>query len=383
MRELNKEFHGERLSQARAIRNKTIQELADEVGVTHQAISKYEKNKMRPEREVLDKLVQVLNFETNFFYKEITTGDIYDKPFIFRKRAGTAKKYQNQFIEQVAVISELIETIQSKMYLPEFELNLILQRTEKTSCFLGENEIVNLAKSVRRYLSLGDGPIDNFTLLCEKLGVIVVYLDSDRFLVDGCSTIINGRPYIILNENYTSSVRRRFTLAHELGHILLHSNLSSNVMNKRENEKQFEYEANFFASEILMPEATFVNDLNGIGLDYLLTLKRHWKVSLQAMIFRAEQLDIFTQEYALYLRQQISRKKWRKEEPYDEEIPLEKPVMLSRALKYLVNNEKTTINELSFQSGISPEEILYWFNGESVNDMPKNNNSTNHLKRVK
>ncbi len=65
--------------------------------------------------------------------------------------------------------------------------------------------------------------------------------------MDGMLVTVNGQPTIAFNPN-TSWVRRRFTIAHEIGHLLMGHTCSS------DNENA-ETEANKFAAELLMPLA--------------------------------------------------------------------------------------------------------------------------------
>ncbi len=73
-----------------------------------------------------------------------------------------------------------------------------------------------------------DAPID-VDKIANLLGVKVVdYIDEDNLSVTGSVSLRDNFPLIWLNpiENQFPP-RRRFTLAHELGHLLLHINLDS------------------------------------------------------------------------------------------------------------------------------------------------------------
>ena len=60
-------INGTRLKEARLFNHLTMSSLADQVGVSKQAISKYEHNKIEISSNVFQKLVQVLNFPLYFF----------------------------------------------------------------------------------------------------------------------------------------------------------------------------------------------------------------------------------------------------------------------------------------------------------------------------
>ena len=100
-------------------------------------------------------------------------------------------------------------------------------------------------------------------------------------------------------------VRRRFTIAHELGHLLLHSgnqvtydhdfrvNLRSSASSEGRDVE--EIEANFFAASLLMPDPLLeadprtlfihVDDDRGVG-----EIAKTFKVSQQAMTLRLARL---------------------------------------------------------------------------------------------
>ncbi len=98
-----------------------------------------------------------------------------------------------------------------------------------------------------------------------------------------------------------ASVRQRFTIAHELGHLLLHDGVPIRVdKNFRVNWRKGgaanapdieEIEANFFAASLLMPKSMLTNATRLDHFDVeddveIVRLARLFKVSTQAMTFR-------------------------------------------------------------------------------------------------
>lgn len=94
-----------------------------------------------------------------------------------------------------------------------------------------------------------------------------------------------------------SRERRRFTVAHELGHFVLHRNRSSSfkcepgsVYSGSENLVVMEREANRFASNLLMPGDLFGQAINGsrtrIDLHFLSDLAKQFEVSFEALCIR-------------------------------------------------------------------------------------------------
>ena len=98
-----------------------------------------------------------------------------------------------------------------------------------------------------------------------------------------------------------SSVRQRFTIAHELGHYFLHPNKDAFV-DFRDNKNGIartprEREANMFAAALLMPRAVLLRDFkamarNGFSDDDLPVLAKRFSVSEDAMRFRLINLNM-------------------------------------------------------------------------------------------
>jgi Zn-dependent peptidase ImmA (M78 family) len=95
--------------------------------------------------------------------------------------------------------------------------------------------------------------------------------------------------------------RRRFTIAHELGHLILHRDRNFHIDESypigfrtdlsSEAIDDHEIEANQFAAELLMPMEFLAQDLNNLPLDIesdqlIAKLARKYQVSLQAMTIR-------------------------------------------------------------------------------------------------
>ena len=95
-------------------------------------------------------------------------------------------------------------------------------------------------------------PID-IVSLCQKMGIAVKYFEpTDNN--DGMCIILNDRPVIYIKESCTNQ-RKRFTVAHELGHILLGHVGKYELVNREPsfNDNPIEQAANVFASRLLAP----------------------------------------------------------------------------------------------------------------------------------
>jgi Zn-dependent peptidase ImmA (M78 family) len=128
----------------------------------------------------------------------------------------------------------------------------------------------------------------------------------------------SGHAIIGVNRNHHEN-RRRFTIAHELGHFLLHeaervhldSRTGGYALQLRSPESATgenvnEREANLFAAEILMPATFLEKDLRSHNLDLLdddekglkilKSLAKKYKVSSQALTIRLNNLGYIHHE---------------------------------------------------------------------------------------
>lgn len=119
---------------------------------------------------------------------------------------------------------------------------------------------VKFAKALDNDSDIATDPYE----ICYQLGIDVVIrnLEKDGYLIcaDGCKLVF-------VSSRINNKHRQRFIAAHELGHFLLHdesmyccSDLNDADIDKLNTFTQ-EYEANQFASELLLPEETLYERL--------------------------------------------------------------------------------------------------------------------------
>ena len=108
-------------------------------------------------------------------------------------------------------------------------------------------------------------------------------------------------------------------MAHELGHIVLHPWSEDIETLSKEEFKARERQANMFASAFLLPRDNFSKDVLQYPTDlkFYLFLKKKWKVSIQAMMYRTRQLNIISANQYQYMMRQVSKNGWRTKEPDD------------------------------------------------------------------
>jgi Zn-dependent peptidase ImmA (M78 family)/DNA-binding XRE family transcriptional regulator len=149
------------------------------------------------------------------------------------------------------------------------------------------------AAAVRKALKLapGEGIRDICGLLEDRAGVKVFAtpIASPDFFGLSIREEEEGGPAIVVNTWDRISVERWiFTAAHELGHLLLHRG-AYDIARTDENEQE-EQEANWFASELLMPHDVFASEwteASGLPfLDRVFKLKRIFRVSYRTVLYR-------------------------------------------------------------------------------------------------
>jgi predicted transcriptional regulator len=94
--------------------------------------------------------------------------------------------------------------------------------------------------------------------LIEQLGGQIEIHDLNELGRTGSIHVRGPGEFTIFLPPYTSRLRDRFTIAHELGHYVLHSRFGKQQIRvMREGGGRTEWEANWFAAAFLMPAAEF------------------------------------------------------------------------------------------------------------------------------
>lgn len=344
-----RDFNGDRLKFARIYRGKTIIQLADEVEVTKQAISQYEKGINTPGFETLMKLINKLGFPRDFFFEKkqenIKVGNSY-----FRALLGTTKQEKQFQLSRIELLSDIFYFLEEYVNFP------VLKIPE----FEADDTIEQKASKLREFWGVGNNPIKSVVNLMEKNGICITCLPTQEISIDAFTQtqLYNGKKYYftVLGDDKYSSARRQFSAAHELGHIILHENIVDTDEIDKTEYKKMEEEANQFASAFLLPREEYMNDLIYPNkLDYYIELKKKWRVSIAALIVRAYQLQAINVNQYQYLMKQINARGWKKLEPLDDMVPLAKPMALKKAVDVLINNQ--IFDEDSFMIALGQTQV--------------------------
>jgi Zn-dependent peptidase ImmA (M78 family)/transcriptional regulator with XRE-family HTH domain len=324
--------YGERIKEAREIRGLSQTVLAELINVKRQAVSAFEKNKIKPSPESLFAIASVTGFPVPFFLNERPRGDsLRTAPISFRKKSIASKtaklqaiQYENLFADIYFYIDHYLDFHPSKI---PFDMDIDYRS-------LSSDGIEMIASNVRRKWGLGDGPIPDMIRLLENNGILIAEIELPKTL-DAISTWRHNRPFILLGDSYTSCARRRFNLGHELGHLVLHQMVPEedfeniNVLNILENQ------AHRFAGAFLFPAVSVNNEYFSNSLTALKNLKSRWKISIAAIARRLFDLYLINKHQYKYIMMNIRS---RKNEVLDDTMPMEKPTLIGRAFEILQKN---------------------------------------------
>jgi hypothetical protein len=99
--------------------------------------------------------------------------------------------------------------------------------------------------------------------LVKQFGGDISFQELGEWLKEDGSIFVHGEAdFDILLPSYTSPLRDRFTIAHELGHYFLHSRQGERpiVAYREGSSSRIEWEANWFAAALLMPRDAFIDE---------------------------------------------------------------------------------------------------------------------------
>lgn len=312
-------FNGNQLREIRIVRKMTLAQLAQALGMTKQAVSKYEHGQSIPATETIDKMLSILSIPFKYLCKDDPKYTKECSPLFFRALSSTTQnniEYANIKSQWSYEILSAIETSQVRSFnIPNMDSHL---------------SIAEKALALRKHWEMGSLPIRNLTQLLEGNGIYVFAVQDADLKTDAYSRVINGYPVIVLNKCKGTAVRWRFSLAHELGHLLLHRSLSETDFAFR--GKELEDEANLFAENFLMPEDGFKKSIIATKLEHFIPLKKEWGVSIAAMLYHCNRIGIIDSRKTKSLQIQMSKMGWKKREPLDDELTFEQPTLLKSIL---------------------------------------------------
>lgn len=348
-------FRGERLREARESRGLTATTLAGLVGVTRAAVSQYENCLQSPSPQVMRQIARGLNLPVEFFLREALAGS--SGVVFYRSMSSATKRSRTSAQRRYGWLRSIVAFLREYIRFPDVRFPDLDVPPDPT--LIDWSLIESLAMETRWHFGLGDGPVSNIAWLLENHGAVVTRCDLDAQPLDAFSEWRRDEetPYIVLNSHKESAARSRFDVAHELAHMVLHRHLPSLPQREDKLFKTIEAQANHFASAFLLPASTFQEEAIPVTLEHCLRLKTKWCVSVQAMLKRAGQLGIISEEQERRLWVNLGRRKWRTREPLDEFLSPERPKFLQRSVELLVQSGLIDPLNVSERLSLAPSDI--------------------------
>lgn len=348
-----------RITEAREARAMSMEDLAEDVGITRQSVSKYERGIVSPSPETLQAISFSLGFPPEFFYKAEKNSNAGSSPLFFRSKSNIAKKIKNACKYQVKWTDEIKKQLEVYVDFVQRDIPTIDIDYED----LTFEDIEELALTIRKDWQLNDDPISDLIGLLENRGVIVTQFAENNFCafkgIDAFSCWRDGTPYILYHATQKSAVRTRFSILHELGHLIMHSSIAEDDSIKKEIVDLADMQADRFAAAFLLPATSFPKDIRSTSLASLEIVKRKWGAAMSTIIKRCETLEVLTENQINYLKRQMTTQKYWYKEPLDDVLTVADPEMMRDAIYLLLDNKIITKAAFINASALPVQDLKY------------------------
>ncbi|TCC43264.1 helix-turn-helix domain-containing protein [Kribbella sindirgiensis] len=322
---------GEVIVTARVAAGMTQADLANTVGVTQAALSRYENDLREPDTDIINRIADALGVTVRFLERASRPTAALAVDAHMRRRATAKPTVWRQLEAQLNMLrmhSDLLReevALAASLTMPGFDPFTV--------------DPADAARMTRAQWRMPSGPARTIVRWIEAAGSVVLVTDLGNQRIDGLSQWTADHPVIVVNSANPTD-RIRWTLAHEVGHLVLHREDATDDM---------EREADTFAAEFLMPEVLIRTELTNLTLGKAVDLKREWGVSVAALIQRAHQLGVLSDARRTSLFKQLSARGWRIREPASDEIAREKTELLDHINAHLRSRglDDTEVAELA------------------------------------
>lgn len=299
---------------AEALINKSVLQWAfDRAGNNNSLVSKFGKfqdylsGKAKPTFIQAQDLAKALKIPFGYLF--------LDKPPLQTEIVPDLRTFDNQ-INTSLTLKTLLRDIKQKQ---EWYKDYIIENNEIGCSVVGKfsinsdfNEICNDIISKFNIINLKRSDpkkyINNIIERAEELKILIMgnsilgsntknKLEIDEFR--GFAIYDDIAPLIFINKNDTLKAQI-FTLFHEIAHLWIRESGISSIQNV-EIDNNIERFCNKIAAEVLMPKEVFINKFDKLNDDWLLNLEKKFCVSRLAILTRAKDLNLISNnEYKQY-----------------------------------------------------------------------------------
>jgi Zn-dependent peptidase ImmA (M78 family)/DNA-binding XRE family transcriptional regulator len=342
---MSSEFNPEMLNIARDLLAMSQAELAKVTGIHTASLSRYESGLVPIPKDELRIVAKALDFPVEFFYRKGDRHNVESGEVFHRKRSSVPMKK--------------LRKLYATLDLFRLNLEILLMQVEVEPPYTIPNyrlqhnriDIAEIARLVRGYWNLPPGHIRNLIESMENAFCMIFPLDFGTDKIDEVTQWVEPMPPIMLVNTRAPGDRLRWSIAHALGHLVMHHGMKQYL--------EMEREADQFAAAFLMPANDIKSELKPTTLEHLLGLKPLWKVSVQALINRARDLNVITETKHRSLYQTLSRKGWRTNEPFP--LPAERPSLFPQLLSLYQDDRRYSTSEIADLLNVSTHHIQAWY----------------------
>lgn len=334
-------INSEALRLARESRGLPQADVSRNTGISQSLLSKMESGVVPSiESERLHALSDFLEYPPSFFVEPRQIREIGSPCLYHRMRKTLPKKVLSQLDARMFVRHINVTHLLNGLDIDPDRMFHTLDPDEYGG------SAVEVARRLRSAWRVSEGPIRNLTALIESAGGIVLMegFGTRKLFGMSCWTT-HGHPLFFLNSAVPTE-DLRWTMAHELGHLTMHG---------RPSDGDQEEQADAFAGELLAPQSIFGPQVRRLTFQKLPQLKAYWRISMKAVIKRAEAIGMIDRAAAVRLYKQHSARGYTRGEPY--QLDPEPPTIISEAIRVHLQEHDYTATELAEAIRLTPGEF--------------------------
>jgi transcriptional regulator with XRE-family HTH domain len=251
----------------REARGLLVKDLADMVGRSSSYISKVEAGAVELVGEPLQEYARALDVSTDLLatkYQPVPLEGAH-----FRSHTSTPMRVRKQAVAEANWAHLFLQLL---LDLGEFNHPRAVPQVDADLVGGGGAAVADIVRRTWRIT----GRVENMTSLLESAGVFVLTFPHDHRHVDAVTVRGENITAVIMIRDDLPPERRRWTLAHELGHLVMDD---SSTLEPR----MLEARADAFAGQFLAPFEDLADDLDNITpsqIERLDGLRRYWGISL-------------------------------------------------------------------------------------------------------